>query len=174
MAGSTNGKILEVTAKTLLLVPGTTTNLALALKLAEAGLAGRPESPSRQTTRGMAAYRLGRWHEALTWLEPARTNRDPEIACLAGYFAAMARQQLGETTPAKATLEQARQRLAPVLHRGHLGRNWEDLGRCLIVQTEAERLILGREVSPPVTAESLAAARENPKAARELPKEGRK
>ena len=44
---------------------------------------------------------------------------------------------------------------------------WHDRCRVLVARTEAERLILGREVSPPVTIESLAQAREKWSAVRD-------
>jgi tetratricopeptide (TPR) repeat protein len=45
-----------------------------------------------------------------------------------------------------------------VLATGDLGSLWFEYSWAILVRSEAERLILGREVSPPVTRESLAAA----------------
>ena len=64
-AQTTNATFAARAAMALLLLPEAVTNLEAACRLADMALAAKPESLWRQTSRGMAAYRLGRWQEAL-------------------------------------------------------------------------------------------------------------
>jgi serine/threonine protein kinase len=127
-----------------------------ALSLADTATTVAPNDDFCQVTKGMAEYRKGNWREALRWLAKSAPNirypNEPEMAWLC--FFAMSHHQLGDRAAALAVLEEVNRHLTAMLHTGVVR---DDLG--LVARAEAERLILGKELSPPVTVESLAAAR---------------
>jgi serine/threonine protein kinase len=127
-----------------------------ALSLADTAAEAAPNREFSRMAKAIAEYRRGHWHEALQWLEKAehslRNWCDAAAAC--ACLRAMTRHQLGDRAAALATLDEVNRHLASMLHAGGVT---GVLG--LVARSEAERLILGRETSPPVTAESLAAAR---------------
>ena len=121
-----------------------------------------------QVVQGMAEYRRGRWTEAIKALQDAEHHADPRLAALACSFGAMARHRTGQPAAARETLDRASQQLQRLQQTGVLpGNEWHFVVFGLVARAEAERLILGREVSPPVTVESLAAARQNWRVVRE-------
>jgi thiol-disulfide isomerase/thioredoxin/tetratricopeptide (TPR) repeat protein len=153
-------------AKTCLLIPGAAADLNLVLRLADVAANDQTNSYSEwfRMVKGMAEYRAGNAHEALSWLDGLATNDDPRIASLAGFFAAMAQQRRGNDADARTTLALASDRFDAFLRKGDLGAQagpkwWFDAAAAILIRAEAERLILGREVSPRPTTDSLAAAR---------------
>jgi eukaryotic-like serine/threonine-protein kinase len=129
----------------------------------------KPEDDGCQMVRGMAEYRRSNWSEALKWLEKAERSRDPTILASACYFGAMARQRLGQTNQARQALTRASEPLQAPLETGQLpAKNWQEWMLALVARAEAERLVLGQEVSPPLTAEMLAQARAKWKSEGEL------
>jgi tetratricopeptide (TPR) repeat protein len=117
---------------------------------------------------GMAEYRRGNWAEALRWLLNAERSEDPNVVVLAYCMGAMARQQLGEITDAKEALSRASRQLRLPLEMGQLlAKDWQEVVFGLMARAEAEREVLGREVSPRVTAALLARARDKWKSVRE-------
>ena len=153
-------RVRQLLARSLALAPASPTNLALVLKLVDGLVVQRPESLGNQTIQGLVEYRAGHWAEAAKRLDPSWKHWESRRGCVAGYFMAMALHQLGDTAAARTLLDQVNQRLAGVLHRGYFGDSWPDSAHNLVARAEAERLILGREMSLPVTAESLSAARQ--------------
>jgi serine/threonine protein kinase/tetratricopeptide (TPR) repeat protein len=127
-----------------------------------------PEYAWSRIVQGMGEYRCGRWPEAIKVLEKAERDPDPRLAALAGSFGAMARYQAGQTNAARESLDRASQLLNRLQQTGVLpGNEWHFVVFGLVARAEAERLILGREVSPPVTVESLAEVRRQWKVVRE-------
>jgi 6-phosphogluconolactonase (cycloisomerase 2 family) len=108
----------------------------------------------------MAEYRLGNWANALEWLRGPEASSSPEVASLASCFGAMARFQLGDQAGASNALSQAGRRLKEMAETGQLAdprlNCWDDFARALAVRAEAETLILGREVSAPLSTAALA------------------
>jgi len=111
-----------------------------------------------QIVRGAAAYRTSDYTGTETFMEQALKDGDPGARCAATYFTAMARQHQGETESARELLKEADKYFEGILYAGNLGGKWGTVCENLFLRAEAERLILGREVSPPVTADSLATA----------------
>jgi eukaryotic-like serine/threonine-protein kinase len=167
-----NSAIRERLAKTLLLAPEHEAYLEPALTLTTQGAKDQQLGSSYELVRGMAEYRRSNWRDALAWLEKGQGHREPEAAALADCFCAMARHRLGQETSARETLERAGRWFQCQLPTGDLGNNWRHWAFALAARSEAERLILGREVSPPITTGSLAAARGQWKAARQLLDQG--
>jgi tetratricopeptide (TPR) repeat protein len=117
----------------------------------------------------MAEYRSGRWRGAINVLQKAEGDPDRRPAALASCFGAMARHQAGLTAAAREVLDRASQQLQGLQRTGVLpGNEWHYVVFGLVARAEAERLILGREVSPPVTVESLAEVRQKWKVVREI------
>lgn len=155
-------------AKALLLPPDEPTDLGAAIDCARGALQVRPEDHACQTLMGMAEYRRADWPAALKWLQKAEQGDDPNVVALAYCFGAMARHQLGMTADAAEALVRASRQLDLPLQTGQLlARNWQDVVFAFVARAEAERLIAGGELSTPVTAESLAKAREKWKSVRE-------
>jgi hypothetical protein len=74
----------------------------------------------------------------------------------------MARHQAGETNAARQALDHASGQLHRLVQTGVIENNeWHFVVFGLVARSEAERFVLGQEVSPPVTPESMAAARGN-------------
>lgn len=129
-----------------------------ATQVANQALQKDPHNVWFQITKAMALFRAGKYKETETLLEPARTDSNPGARRAASYFSAMARQYMGETESAKALLKETNEDFARFLRAGDLGDYWQTPTQNLFIRAEAERLILAKEVSEPVTADSLAAA----------------
>ncbi len=156
--------IADRTAKTCLLKADSVPDLKPVLQLADAAVKAQPDSPWFKLVKGMAEYRADHAEETLRWLDELRAHQDPHIACLSGLLAAMSQHRLGHGEQAKAALAQASARLDAFLQQGNLaGGSWErwwfDAAASVVLRAEAEKLILGSEVSPRPTTTSLAAAR---------------
>jgi hypothetical protein len=155
-------------ARALLLPPEDPTHLETALDCARQAVEMRPGEAACQTVMGMAEYRRGHWAAALNWLQQAERGEDPNGVALAHCFGAMARQRLGDTSAAQEALSRAWRQLRVPLEMGQLlARDWQEVVLGFVARAEAERLVLGREVSPPATAATLARSREKWKAVRE-------
>jgi len=150
--------ICERVARSVLLSPDGSSDLDRALELANRAFKTNSTSPWVRSAKGMAEYRLEHYATAAELLEPTRADRDSNVGCLAGYFLAMSLHQQGDTEAARTVLKETNTRFSKVLRAGDLGGAWHDSGRNLVARSEAERLILGREISAPVTAASLAEA----------------
>jgi tetratricopeptide (TPR) repeat protein len=158
-AGTTNADWARMTAEICLLTPDAVPDMQPVFRLAELGLSDEPAYPlGRPLARGMAEYRRGHLDEALRWFEaPRRAAHGPQPS-QASYFCAMIHQRLGDGASARADLDQAAQQLAAYVRFG-LSESWDGYGRIATVRAEAERLILGRTVSPPLDAAWLESAR---------------
>jgi len=151
-------------ARALLLAPDYQAYLEQAVALANRAIEAASTNEWAQFTKGLAECRLGNWAEALQWLGKPERSRKPRVATLAGGLGAMARHQLGQETAAREALGNMQRRLQRMLQIGILDNGtpddeWQDWVFAFSVCSEAERVILGRVVSPPLTTESLAAAR---------------
>jgi len=146
------------TAYMLLLSSDRSSDVEHATSLANQAFDLAPHNPWLQTIKGIAVFRTGNYSEAEAILEKARKHSDPGIRCAAAYYSAMARHSRGETESAKDLLEETNEQFEEFLSAGNLGENWQTHCQNLFIRAEAERLILGREVSPPVTVDSLATA----------------
>ena len=157
--GTTNQEDARIVAEVCFLAPASLADLEPAFHLAESlPTDSTPIHISDRRARGMAAYRQGSLDEALKWFETPKASAST-LGCQAVYFCAMIHQRQGDLPTARAELEAAGARMALFLRTGDLGEDWNDFGRVAAVRAEAERLILGREVSPAIDAASLAAAR---------------
>ena len=120
---------------------------------------------------GLAAYRSQEFDDCLAAMEELTGNPDNIIASSSGYFSAMSRFREGDREAADTELRRANERLRVALRPGVLGHRgtsnlrydtrWADYGLCLIAREQAEELILGGRISPPVDAGSLAALRQD-------------
>jgi len=155
-------------AKALLLPPEYEAHLETATACASRAVQAQPKDLSCRIVQGMAEYRRGHWSEALKWLQEGERSEDPNIAAIAFCFGAMARQRMGQTSDAQEALTRASRLLRVPLETGQLvAKDWPEVVYGFVTRAEAERLILGREVSPPLTAQLLAQAREKWKSVRE-------
>jgi len=159
-AGSQDPVVCQRVALSLSFSTDRPSDLEIALKLADRGVKGGLDWSWSRATKAAVEYRLGDYDRAGELMKEFLNDGDPTLSCLAAYFYAMVRQQQGETADARLLLEDANRRFAEVLGTGYLADGWHDHCRNMIARAEAERLILGREISPPVTAEFLAAARQ--------------
>jgi hypothetical protein len=131
---------------------------------AEFALAADSKNRWFQLAKGMAEYRRGHWSESLEALrQPERTGLN-EITVQAWAFGAMARHQLGDSAGARKALAEVNRRLQFMIRTGELGhpRNntWDNCARVTAVRAEAERLILGRQISPPLDPAAVAQNRQ--------------
>lgn len=161
---TTDAHEADMAAKVCLLIPDAVADLQRAIRLANVAAAEQPDLAWYRLVKGMAEYRAGHAAEALRWLDEPASDDDPRIASLAGLFSAMARHRLGEGDQARAALSAASRRFDAALSKGNLGEQagpkwWFDAAAAILIRAEAERLIMGREVSPRPTTDSLAAAR---------------
>jgi len=155
-------------AKALLLPPEDQTHLETAVACARQAVQARPRDAACQAVMGMAEYRRGNWAEALKWLQEAERSADPNVAALAYCFGAMARRRLGQPFEAQEALGRASRQLRLPLEMGQLvARDWQEVVFGFVARAEAERSVWGREVSPRVTPELLARAREKWKSVRQ-------
>jgi serine/threonine protein kinase/tetratricopeptide (TPR) repeat protein len=161
---ATDAHQADMAAKTCLLIPDAVADLKPVFRLAEAAAASQPDFAWYRLVKGMAEYRAGNASKVLPWLDEPASNDDPRIASLAGLISAMAQHRLGKEEQARVALSAASRQLDALLSNGNLGEQagpqwWFDAAAAILIRAEAERLILGREVSPRPTTDSLAAAR---------------
>jgi tetratricopeptide (TPR) repeat protein len=143
-------------------------HLELALECANQAVQAQPNDALSQMVKGMAEYRRGHWADALKWLQEAERSENANVVALAHCFGAMARQRLGETSAAREALSRAMRQLRIPVEMGQLlAKDWQEVVFGFVARAEAERSVLGQEVSPPVTAGLLARAREKWKSVRE-------
>jgi tetratricopeptide (TPR) repeat protein len=155
-------------ARAVLIDPDFQEHLQTGLACADKAFRELPNYAWCPIVQGMAEYRRGRWLEAIEVLQKAEHGADPRLAALACSFGAMARHEAGQPASARETLDRASRQLQRLQQTGVLpGLEWHFVVFGLVARAEAERLILGREVSPPVTVESLAEARQKWKPVRE-------
>lgn len=148
-------------ARAVVIDPGHPTHLETAVQCADKAIREMPDNGWCQVVQGMVEYRRGRWAEAIAMLSKTEADADPRLASLAGCFGAMARHRAGQTVAARETLDRASRRLGGLLQTGLLSeKEWHFVVYALAARAEAERLIHGREISPPVTVASLARARQ--------------
>jgi len=147
--------------------------LALVKRVGSGQGAMSPSWLQLRLLRGAAAFRAENRAVALEQLTPVTyTLADRRLATLARYFVAMALHGSQQATEAQAEVSRANVLLNKLLLCGDLdpqprqsrwqyptNGTWEPLGCCLVARTEAEKLILGREHSEPVTSDSLRASR---------------
>jgi tetratricopeptide (TPR) repeat protein len=158
-------------AKLCLLAPDLAPDLPAALRLADmahalqrAGVADAKTLPWYRLLQGISECRRGRAAESLAGLEPLQADPELRIACLAGYFAALARHRLNQTNEARLALDRANGILDGWLRTGLLGPGPSrlmlvDTDGAIVVRAEAERALFGREVSPKPDAAMLAGTR---------------
>jgi len=155
-------------ARAILIDPDGHEHLQTALACADRALKAYPNHTWCQIVNGMAEYRRGNWSAAIPALHNPEGTLDLRLGAVACAFEAMAQYQAGQTNAAVESLGRASWRLQQLLHGGYLaGDEWHFVVFGLLARAEAERLILGREVSPPVTVASLAEARQKWKSVRE-------
>jgi tetratricopeptide (TPR) repeat protein len=147
--------VAERCAKQCLCLPGGSGELLeKAFERAEFAVTAHPDDRWRQLVKAMAEYRRGNWSNTVEWLRLPERTSNIEVSTLAWGFGAMARHQLGDTAAARQALEEVNRRLKAMVQTGQLAatryNTWDNFARAFAVRAEAERLILGREVSPPV------------------------
>jgi len=185
-ASTTNANRARGVCEICFLTPDAVPDLAPVFKLARLDLLEDDTIPwYGQIARGMEEYRRGNLEEALKWFEQPRHCFWSPAASQAGYFCAMIRYQQGDTNAARTDLANAASRLAAYVRSGELGgprdkdfwlfsgpngiylrstefqNNWHEYGRAVAVGTEAERLILGHEISAPADFRRLESARQH-------------
>jgi tetratricopeptide (TPR) repeat protein len=79
-------------------------------QLAEGAISSDKKNPLLRLGKGMAAFRCGRYEEALEALPEANIG-NPKVELLSSIFRAMARHQLGDIYTARKLLETARQEI---------------------------------------------------------------
>jgi tetratricopeptide (TPR) repeat protein len=153
-----NPDTAERCAKVCLAPPGVSgVLLEKAAERADFTVALNVDNRYRQMAKAMAEYRRGHWSNALEWLRRPEQSSQSDVAIQACGFAAMARHQLGDSTAARKSLEELNRRLKVMAHTGELGdTSWDGCARAVALRAEAERLILGREVSPPLNPVTIA------------------
>jgi RNA polymerase sigma factor (sigma-70 family) len=149
----TDPGVAERCAKQCLVLPNLAADLlAQAAQRADFAFAEARDSRWKQFAKGMADYRRGNWSQALQWLEQPERTSQIEIAIQAGSFGAMARHRLGDAVGARKALDQVSRQMKVMVQTGQLCHprynSWDNFARALALRAEAERLILGREVSP--------------------------
>ena len=136
-----------------------------AVELANFCVSIGPPDHWRYLTKGMAEYRLGQWSNALEWLQKPADSGALETSALGWGFIAMARHQAGDSANARKALDEVNRRFKVLEKTGGViasaNGSWENCARAVAVRAEAERLILGKEVSPPLNAATLANGRRN-------------
>ena len=143
-----------------LLTPDLVPNLEPVFELADSLPPDGPELLNAdKIVKGMAAFRRGRLSEALELFEGWRARDCQSEVSQAAYFCAMIHFKQGDEAAARDDMEQALKRLTTRLKSGLIGPNWCTYVNAAAAQVEAERLILGREVSPVVNAAWLESAR---------------
>lgn len=152
--------IAERCAKQCLVLPGVSGDLLeQGVQLANYCLLIGPSNPWRYLAKGMAEYRLGNWAEALRWLQRPADDSAMELSALAWGFIAMTRHKAGDSASALKALDEVNRRFNVMTKTGVLGSygpTWDNCARAVAVRAEAERLIKGKEVSPPLQAAALA------------------
>jgi len=152
-ANTTNAELARRVCEACLLVPESTPNLDPVFRLA-ALVPADSEFPPDKIVKGMAEYRRGNLPGALNLLE--EPNRSGGLlACQAGYFCALIHYRQGDEMGAKNEMERATERLGSLLRSGELGEAWHEYGRVIAARKEAERVVLGQEVSPVIDMNGL-------------------
>jgi tetratricopeptide (TPR) repeat protein len=162
IARATNEEAFMAVISVTMLRPDLVPDVESVFRLADSMIRGTPGRFSGLTmVNGMVAYRRGDLADALKWFEGWRhfINIGYGPTCLAGCFCAMIRFRQGNADGAQADLKEARKRLDALIHSGELGGRWFQYGEAAVVRAEAERLMLGREVSSIADAAWLEAAR---------------
>ena len=160
--------VAERCAKQVLPLPNAPADLIeKAVQRADYAAEQAPNSGWKQLAKGMAEYRRGRWAEAVKWLSGPEHGTQTEIAVQAWPFGAMARHRLGDATGARNALDELNRRLAEMVDKGELcdprHNTWDNVARAVAVRAEAERLILGREISPPLSSTNIMQNRKSSK-----------
>lgn len=120
---------------------------------AEADLESMDElgAVDRRLLKGIADIRMGNNLAALDQLVPIAQHHPEAVkGVLAGYFTAIAAHRERDFVAAERWLDEANERLERLLAGGDLGADWPQVARPLVARREAELLIKGRMVSPPV------------------------
>jgi eukaryotic-like serine/threonine-protein kinase len=157
-SNTTDGGCAEVTARSCTLAPDARLDLTLVLRLAELSLTRAPSNQWCQIAKGATQYRAGHYQEAIRFLQPVSRERDALHSCTAGYYLALAHQQLGEAEEARAALRRPNLEFKECLRRLACASNLMacfDPAGVIVLRAEAERTILGRAVSPKVEAQTL-------------------
>jgi tetratricopeptide (TPR) repeat protein len=150
LAGTSDPRIAEMTAKAALLLPVSGADLTTASRLADMAInAGKDEQLLAyfQFAKGLAEYRQGRFANSVEWTEKALAA--PEVAfraVQASMVLAMAHHQLKQSDEARAALAKGVEIAAtklPKLESADLGSDWRDwiIGHALM--REAKILIEG-------------------------------
>jgi hypothetical protein len=149
-AGTTNFQEAANIGFLCLLTPDSVPDLEPVFKLVDLV----PSGPDREMVliKGMADYRRGDLAAALKVFEEC--GPPP-----AGYFRAMIHYRQKDLAAANAELAEANRQFELWVRTGDLGGYWYAIAAALCVRGEAERLILGHEVSPRIDAAWLASAR---------------
>ncbi len=148
-------------ARSLLVDPDHRLHQEIAVACARRAFEGQPSDLACQAIQGLAEYRQRNAPEALDRLRDVEQSQNQKLAALASGFGAMARLQTGQAADARATLTRLSGWLQACLEQGELqAADWHEVVLALAARAEAERAILGQAVSPPVTAEYMARARE--------------
>jgi len=142
-----------------LLMPGPDLELEPVFKLAERIKADQPALCPEKIAKGMAAYRQGNMVEALKQFQGWRRCGRSSEAAQAGYFCAMIHHREGDSAAAHADLDEAARRLAIFVKTGLREETWYKYGYIAAARTEAERMILGRQVTSCLDAAWLESAR---------------
>ncbi len=164
IASTTNSDWACEAATACFLTANSVTNLEPALRLADS-LPERQGEPAGIETclnrlcKGMGDYRRGDFSGALQHLDGWRQFPAIKAAAQAGYFCAMSHFRQGDTNAAKADLVEAGKNWERLTRRGDLGGAWPSYGLAATARGEAERLILGQEVSPRLDAGLLESSR---------------
>lgn len=104
-------------------------------------------------TEGMAAYRAGKYADAVEILKKTRINAHP-AQCLTDLFLAMAQHRSGQTAEARQTLDGAFAIIrgeAPA-NSADWGEGWIDWLGCRIAMSEAESVLATPAATQPVKA----------------------
>jgi tetratricopeptide (TPR) repeat protein len=155
-----NPAVAEHTVKTCLLVPDAVSDLGPVLELAGRAVTGEERSGNLEDCwypllKGMAAYRAGRFENAIDWLNKTLSEdrerwleHDQSLPGTAYLFLAMAQHGLGRVQEARLALDQA---TALMKHPyPHTERTWSispdytNWLRFHIVRSEAEGLVRGK------------------------------
>jgi tetratricopeptide (TPR) repeat protein len=148
---SDDANVAERTAKSCLLLPGTVEDLTLPVRLAHRAVVRGAASADLkwfQLAEGMAAYREGRFEEAIALCSQSRAANAPaanaELETIDCLFLAMAQHRLGKEDEARRWLQEAtaiEARQAAQTAGGDLGGAWSDRVLAQIVRREADALV---------------------------------
>ncbi len=150
---------LWLTAVTCLMSPDPATDLAACTRFAADAHQINPVSKWALLALAMADFRNGNMEEAFKRFQIVSESTESQLSLHGLYFLAMCHYQLGNPDAARSMLADTNQRLQPILQRdlsmGWVPNGWARTAAILLLRAEAERMILGAELSPPVTMASL-------------------